>query len=114
MIYDIYNKTRSCAAAGALEQADTFIRRLIGLMFARRGRGLIFRGAGAIHTCFMRFNLDIVFLDGRNKALRVVRGVKPFRFVICPGAAAAFETAPGILGDVVPGDELEFIPCSKK
>ncbi|MEI7880862.1 MAG: DUF192 domain-containing protein, partial [bacterium] len=46
--------------------ADTFWKRSIGLMGKpglKAGQGLLLSPCGSIHTCFMRFPIDIIFLD---------------------------------------------------
>lgn len=94
MIYRIINRTKNIILAEEAKLADSFILRLIGLMFKRalnRKEALIFYAADSIHTFFMRFALDILFLDKGMKVKRIVRGLKPFRFVFCFGAFATIE-----------------------
>ncbi len=43
------------------------------------GRGLFLAPCGSIHTCFMRFDLDLVFVSRAGRVVRVVRSVKPWR-----------------------------------
>jgi len=55
------------------EIADTFIKRLLGLMFCRRlqeGSALLLDSCSRIHTCFMRFPIDVVYLDQGNMVLK--------------------------------------------
>jgi uncharacterized membrane protein (UPF0127 family) len=62
--------------------ADTFWKRSIGLIGLRSlnpGQGLLLRPCGSIHTCFMRFPLDVIFLDTRNRVVRTRKHVKPWR-----------------------------------
>ena len=49
-----------------LEIANTFMSRLKGLMFCPSlsvEKGLIFYNCSSIHTCFMRFPIDVIYLD---------------------------------------------------
>jgi uncharacterized membrane protein (UPF0127 family) len=65
-----------------LDTADTFWKRAIGLLGKRgleAGEGLLIPGCGSIHTCFMRFPIDVIFLDGENRVVKIVRAVKPWR-----------------------------------
>ncbi|HLH77511.1 MAG TPA: DUF192 domain-containing protein [Candidatus Binataceae bacterium] len=49
-----------------------------------------------MHTCGMRFAIDIVFLDGRNRILRINRDVAPWRFsALVPKARRVLELAAG-------------------
>lgn len=61
--------------------ADNFWTRLCGYMFREQPHlpGIIFEPAPGIHTFFMRFPIDVVFLDGKNKIIKVYRHMKPWR-----------------------------------
>lgn len=64
--------------------ADTFWKRSIGLMGRRNlnpGQGLLLSPCGSIHTCFMRFPIDLIFLDSDRRVVRIVQQVAPWRFV---------------------------------
>ena len=63
-------------------------------MFRKRvdtNRGLIFYHTNSIHTCFMRFPLDVVFLDKNSRVVKIKRGLKPWRATICRKARVAVE-----------------------
>ena len=65
-----------------LEIADAFWTRAIGLMGIPElppGHGLLITHCRSIHTCFMRFPLDVIFLDRNNHPIKVVREIKPWR-----------------------------------
>ena len=61
--------------------AETFYERLKGLMFSVEEYGLLFENCNSIHTCFMKFNLDIICLDKKLKIIKVFYDVKPFKFI---------------------------------
>ena len=65
-----------------IEIADSFFSRGLGLIGRRRwkGRGMLLKETNAIHTVFVRFPIDVVFLDKDYKILRVVENLPPFRF----------------------------------
>lgn len=94
--------------------ARGFIGRAIGLMGRARlapGEGLLIRPCGDIHTFFMRFPLDVVFLDADDVVVRVVRGVGPWRLAFGgPGAHAVLEVAAGGVPAeaVAPGDRVSW------
>ena len=49
-----------------IKYADTYLKRLIGLMFKKDidyGLFFILRYGSGVHTCFMRFPIDVYFLD---------------------------------------------------
>jgi len=67
-----------------LEMADTFWKRSLGLMGKpglAKGHGVLISPCRSIHTCFMKFPIDVVFLDHDNHPVKVARGVKPWRIV---------------------------------
>ncbi len=102
-------------------EAVRFLDRLRGLM-GRAGLGpgeaMMFPDCSSIHTCWMRFAIDVVFLrraDGRTGVWCVssVRaGVRPWRFWVADfGADRVLELDAGRAGSIglVPGDEVECI-----
>lgn len=82
-----------------VEVADTFPARLGGLIVrpptSRGGtlRVLAFPRCRSVHTCFMRFPIDVAFIDGRGSVLGLHRGVAPWRYLSHPGAVAVLERA---------------------
>lgn len=81
--------TGRCLAT-KLQVADTFVRRLAGLMGRSAladGEGLLLEGCKSIHTCFMRFPIDVAYLDRDMWVVAVRPHVKPWRFVgpVSPG-----------------------------
>ena len=109
------NQTRGTVLCAQVEEATTAVERGRGLI-GRTGlapRCGILIGCGPllsimwIHTFFMRFPIDIVFLDRGNRIMRVSSGVKPWRLTapvfgahrvleIEAGAAARNSSRPGI------------------
>jgi uncharacterized protein len=91
--------------------ADTMWARLRGLMGRRdlgRGQGLLLRPSGSVHACFMRFPIDIVFLDRALRVLAVSPAVRPWRLRLQRGARAVLELPAGEAERVgiAPGDQL--------
>lgn len=65
--------------------AHTPVTRIIGLMF-RKGPvdsdGLLLEPCRSIHTFFMRYSLDIVYLSRDNQVIKVIRNLKPWRMTL--------------------------------
>jgi uncharacterized protein len=61
-----------------------------------------------VHTAFMQFAIDIVFVDRKGTVKHLVRSLQPWRMAACPGAYATIELAAGTLDkhDVIVGDRL--------
>jgi uncharacterized protein len=78
--------------------ADTPRTRMTGLLGRGRlgaGEGLLLRPAGSIHTFFMRFPIDAVFLDRDLRVLGVAHDLRPWRIAGRRGARAVLEMAAG-------------------
>lgn len=93
--------------------ADTFWSRLIGFMFSRRpvdGTGILFE-TNSIHTCFMRFDLDVVFLNANNMVVKIIRNMKPWRMTrFYFKAKKVVELPSGLLpSSLKEGDQLEVV-----
>ncbi len=91
--------------------ADTPVSRLRGLLGRselRPGEGLLLRPASAIHTCFMRFAIDAVFLDRDWRVVAISGDVRPWRAASRRGAKAVLELAAGESARLrlAPGDQL--------
>jgi uncharacterized membrane protein (UPF0127 family) len=94
--------------------AVTPVARARGLLGRRSPRPLLLAPARAVHTCGMRFAIDAVFLDADLRAVRVVRGLRPWRFAAARGARAVLELAAGGADGIVPGDRLALRPARRR
>jgi uncharacterized protein len=80
------------------EVADKPLPRMRGLLGRRRllrGEGVLLRPASAVHTCFMRFPIDVLFLDRELNVLAIRSGVNPWRATGFLGAHAVLELSAG-------------------
>lgn len=62
--------------------ADNYFKRLIGLMFKKDidyGLLIILKYNSGIHTCFMRFDIDVYFLDD-DKRVTDIKRLKPWKY----------------------------------
>lgn len=62
--------------------AATFLARLVGLLgrdSLAPGTALVLRPSGLIHTAFMRFPIDVIFLDGRQRVVATAAHLQPYR-----------------------------------
>lgn len=85
--------------AAHVELADGIWSRFMGLMFRAalpEGHGLALRPCNSIHMFFMRFPLDVLFVDGEGRVLRVLDSIRPWRAsTIVRGSKAAIELPAG-------------------
>ena len=82
-----------------VELADNFFKRFCGLMFRRRlekGRGLLLAPCNSVHMLFMRFAIDVVYLDENFCIKKIVRSLTPWLGMsVCFGAWSALELPSG-------------------
>jgi uncharacterized protein len=103
--------------AEELEVPGTFIGRGVGLMFRRElpaGRGMWINPCegGSIHMLFMRFPIDAVFLDSKERVRKVYPKLPPWYGVVwfVWGARSVLELPPGSTADLdlKQGDEIHI------
>ena len=112
----VRNQIRGTIIADNVRLADTSRARRVGLLgqaALKPGEGLWIYPSQAIHTFWMRFPIDIAFLDRRLRVKRVYHRLSPFRLTRPVWKAhSVLELASGVLartGTEV-GDELQFSP----
>ena len=78
---------------GPVRVAERTRARLLGLAWLREAPAcaLLLPRTRSVHTFGMRFALDLVWLDGEGRAVRVDRGVGPKRLRSCRRARAVCE-----------------------
>jgi uncharacterized membrane protein (UPF0127 family) len=84
-----------CHRVSVADTPRTRLRGLLGRDALPTGEGLLLRPAGSIHTAFMRFPIDVVFLDRDLHVLRVVTELEPWRVASRRRARAVLELAAG-------------------
>ena len=108
----IFNKTKNEVVALNAQLADTALSRLKGLL-GRDGLGsgeaLIITQCRSIHMFFMRFAIDVIFIDKKNRVVGTVKRIKPF--LMSPyfwRATAAIELEEGVIEktNTAVGDEI--------
>jgi hypothetical protein len=97
----VHNATRDTTLAHRATKARNFLARGKGLMFSSplpQGGGLVIDPCNSIHMFFMRFPLDVLFLDKEGRVVFAYRGIKPWRVGrIVKGARLAIELPEGVL-----------------
>lgn len=111
--YVIYNKSKQSTVAGKAYLAGGIYSRFLGLMFKRKmekDSALVFYKAPSIHTFFMNFPIDVVFLDRELRVTKISHDLLPWRVVNCFGSFATVELTGGRAGEInmEEGDSLEF------
>jgi uncharacterized protein len=78
--------------------ASSFASRFRGLMGVAElppGTGLLLPGTSSVHTHFMRFPIDVVFLDSERRVVSIVPALRPWRFAKAKSADSVLELAAG-------------------
>ena len=98
--------------ASRAEKAESHWARLVGLMGRRvlpEGGGLLIRPCSSVQTTFMRFAIDVVFLDRDGQVVKIVPELKPYRGAFGGrGARSALELPAGAAAHcgIAVGDRL--------
>jgi uncharacterized membrane protein (UPF0127 family) len=107
----LVNQRTGSPIAKTVERAMTRATRRRGLL----GRdhldpscAMMIEPCAAVHTAFMRFAIDVVFLDRDGYAVKIVRDLVPWRIAGAPRARVVVEMAAGSLAqlDLSVGDRL--------
>jgi uncharacterized membrane protein (UPF0127 family) len=107
----LVNERTARTVAETVEVASTSASRRRGLLgrdSLDAGTALVIAPCSAIHTFFMRFAIDVVFVDRRGHVLKIVHDLRPWRIAGSLRAYAVIEMAGGRLGqdDIRIGDRL--------
>ncbi|MEZ4767589.1 MAG: DUF192 domain-containing protein [Caldilineales bacterium] len=77
------NLTRDTVLAERCRVADSYFPRLIGLMGKERlepGEGLLILPCNSIHTHFMRFPIDVLYVSREDEVVAIDEAMAPWRF----------------------------------
>jgi uncharacterized membrane protein (UPF0127 family) len=112
-IFVAFNRTREREIVSRVAVADDSVSRsrgLLGRTALSPEEGLWIVPCPMIHTFFMKFAIDVLFLDRKLRVVRILEGLKPWR--LSPWvlrAHSVLELAGGRLqGSVKVGDYLEL------
>lgn len=113
----ILNETRGTVLATNAEIADTPSKRSKGLLGRKTlasGEALWIIPCESVHTFWMQFAIDLVYLDRRHRVVKIRTDVPPWRLSACLRAHSIIELPAGALRDTEtsPGDQLAFLPIS--
>ncbi len=116
MIIAVVNQTRGHALAERCDLARTFFARGLGLMgrsHLEAGQGLLIYPEWSIHTFFMRFPIDVLFMNKDDCVIGMSQAMPPYRpFAGVWGARYVIELPAGLIAatDTQVGDQLLLTP----
>ena len=109
------NRTRQAVLGDAVDVADTQAKRNTGLLKHSQlgpGEGL-WIDTWSVHTFFMKFPIDLVYLDKKRKVRKVRKAVPAWRLSACLTAHSILELPAGTIeatgtqaGDVIEIEKL--------
>jgi len=111
----IRNQTRNAVLVRQGRVADTFFRRLKGLLGSpplQAGQGLLLKNEKSIHTFFMTFPIDVVYIDRALKVIKIDENMRPNRLGrYVPQSAYILELPVGTVNATrtAVGDQLAFL-----
>ena len=111
--YALRNTRTGDTLAQRLEPAfdrETRNRGLLGRDSLDPGTALVLAPCNSVHTWFMRFPIDLLFVTKAGSVKKVRTRVPPWRIALSWGVLAVIEFPAGTLRDCRPGDTLEVIP----
>ena len=110
----VKNVTRGTVLGDAIDRADTSAARNVGLLKHRSlepGHGLWIVPCEGIHTFFMKFAIDVVYVDRSKRVRKVVRAIPAWRLSFCLTAHSVIELPVGVIDvtGTLKGDQLEIV-----
>jgi len=106
----IFNKTKNTLVASRAKMAQNFLARMVGLLNRSSlspQEALIIPHCQSIHMFFMRFPIDVIFVDSENKVVHLLKNIRPFQlspiifssFYAIEMAVGGIETSRTAVGD---------------
>jgi len=111
----VTNPIRNTILATCMEQAGTAAERSKGLLGRKGlppGGGLWIVPCESVHTFWMQFPIDLVYIDRKKRIKKLRSNVPPWRLSACLSAHSILELPAGTIQSTLTqvGDMLEFSP----
>jgi len=113
----VRNITRETEIASRIEVAGSNVKRSKGLLGRKGlapGEGMWIIPCEAIHTFFMKFPIDLIYLDRKHRVKKTKTAVPAWRFSACLSAHSVLELPAGTVNATRTerGDSLEIVQPS--
>jgi uncharacterized membrane protein (UPF0127 family) len=112
----IRNLSKNCILAEKVFLADSFLKRLKGLLgfqSLEKNQAMVLRPSNSVHTFFMSFPIDVLFVDRSNIVIKAISNLGPFRTTkIFLKSVFVLELPAGIIAstNTAEGDSLQIAP----
>ncbi len=112
------NQTKGSMLAARVKVASSPWARFWGLMGKRgldKDAAMLIDPCNSVHTMFMRFPIDVVYLSPENRVVKIASEMRPWRASIGRGAKRVLEMPAGAAAGqgLEAGDEISFEPVAK-
>jgi len=109
----VVNSTRNVTLAEDAEVADTSAKRREGLLKRAGlapGEGLWITPCESVHSFFMKFTIDVLYLDRKHRVKKIRPEMRPWRMSACLTAHSVLELPAGTIASsgTRRGDQLEI------
>ena len=84
-----------CERCLLAETALIRMRGLLGRRYLPSGEGILLKPASSVHTAFMRFAIDAVFLDREHRVVKIAADLRPWRVAGARRAKSVLEIPAG-------------------
>ena len=113
MNFRVTNITRGTSLGDAISTAGSSAERKTGLLKHKgleRGHGLWIVPCEGVHSFFMKFAIDVIYIDKKKRIRKLVRQMLPWRLSFCLPAHSVLELPVGTIDECrcENGDQLEF------
>lgn len=81
---NVYNSSKNIVIATQVKVAKNFFTRTIGLLSRKslsKEEGLVIKPCSSIHTFFMKFAIDVLFVNKKGQIVALYENVKPWRIL---------------------------------
>ncbi len=110
----ITNGTKGTELASDARIAHSYASRMVGLLGKSAlppGEALVIEPCTSVHTAFMRFTIDVLYVDPSRRVVKAVSNLRPFRFSgVRRGKCSVIELPSGAIAatGTTRGDQLVF------
>ena len=113
----VRNTSKNTVLAEQTVMANTSERRRTGLLKHEslpRGEGLWIAPCEAVHSFWMKFSIDVLYLNKKKQVVKIRSNMVPWRLSACFRAHSVLELPAGMAAEThtAPGDQLKFEPLS--
>lgn len=88
----LFNVSQDNELATNVLIAKSFWQKTKGLIGKKRllsGEVLLITNCRSVHTCFMKFAIDLIYIDGHDQIVKIERNLRPYRFSFGPYKAVS-------------------------